>query len=718
MRPLTRKIMELLGYTSLYPPQKQALDYGIEYGKSLLVATPTASGKTFIAAAAITNALNDNGGIAVYLAPLRSIAMEKYTYFKHLGQLGLKTRILIGDLALGPLDFDVLITTYEKFDAVLRNNPELLDRTSIVVIDEIHYVGDPKRGTTLESIIARILSDKPDIQLIALSATVENVEEIAEWLNTSYMTSDWRPVPLKQAIFKNYNLFYEDGVVEKVDKVTGVEYLDTTIRTIRTGGQVLIFSQSRRRTVALAKRTARHRKHLRYDPILAKKYARKILGTTGPTSVIEELADLMTRGVAYHHAGLSSAQRQIIEEAFREGAIAVIHATPTLAAGVNLPARTVIVEEYYRYEQGLRRPIQVFEYKQLAGRAGRPGYDDVGEAIIIASRNDSVEELSTIYISANPEPVTSKLEGLSGLRHLILGLVSSTGTGTREQLEQYLSKTLFAKQRGLSYLAHLIDKSLRDLQSWNLIDMSCTSNSKCEITATPLGIELSKTYLDPLSIPILRQILSTARRASEDILLYTISAMPDMTTLPVSKREAEKLLDKIIDEAEDLIDIITWFGPQESRSTKIFFVLKAWIDEQSEDYIYKEFGVGSGDLYNIVETAKWIANSIARITRFLPEAHGLEPRYRSLETRIRYGVKPELLPLVIIPGIGRIRARRLYDAGFRNLTDLATAPVEKLLSIKGLGPTVVKDILEFLGRGNEARAIASRSKRSLEDYLK
>ncbi len=712
MRTSTRKLMKLLGYTKLYPPQEKAIKAGVEYGENLLVATPTASGKTFIAATAIVNRLKDTKGIAVYLSPLRSITLEKYEYFSVLKHFNIKTRLLIGDMTLGPIHFDLLLTTYEKFDATIRVNPSLLETVSLVVIDEVHYLGDPKRGVTLESIVARLLSLKNKPQIVALSATVPNAEEIASWLNAKLIIDEWRPVPLREAIEKNYTLFYPlNKEQEPIERKTSIEYLDTALKYIEQDGQVLIFSQSRRRVVSLAKKTAKNFRYLKYDREKAKKYARRILETQGPSSIKEELSKLIARGVAYHHAGLSTQQRKIIENAFRENAIAIIHATPTLAAGVNLPARAVIVEEYYRFDQGMRKPIRVFEFKQLSGRAGRPGYDDIGEAIIISSPRDSIEDLSSYYINSTPEPVTSKLEGLQGLRHLILGLVATSSIENKRELEIYLKNTLYARQQPLELLEPLLDKALRDLYSWNLIEIEHN-----EITPTLLGIELAKTYLDPYSIVILENIFSQAQEITENIALYTISSLPDMTKLPVSRKEGEKLLDKIIDEAPELVDILSWFGPEEARAIKIFFVLKAWINEENEDYIHEEFGIGPGDLYNIIENATWISSGIARISKFI-DYRELEPLFRNLETRLKYGIRPELIPLIVIPGIGRVRARRLYNAGFKTITDLATAPVEKLLAIKGLGPAIVKDILDFLGRGHEAKQVKERKIRNLEDYL-
>ncbi|MCE4624960.1 MAG: DEAD/DEAH box helicase [Desulfurococcales archaeon] len=712
MREPTRKLMELLGYKKLYPPQEEAIKRGVEDGVNLLVATPTASGKTFIGLTAVVNRLLAEGGRAVYLVPLKSIAGEKYDTMGILGRMGLSIGLQVGDLVLGHRNPSVLITTYEKFDSLLRNNPSLLENIRVVVVDEIHYLGDPKRGVILESVLARILSSGIRPQIVALSATVPNADEIADWLGAEAIISDWRPVPLREAVFKPYRLYYPlEGEEEPVEKITGRPYLDLAISASREGGQALVFSQSRRRVVTLAQRSAEHGGHLNFDRSKAKVYARRILESGGPLAIREGLAKLILRGVAYHHAGLSTTQRRVIESAFREGAISIIHATPTLAAGVNLPARLVVVEEYYRFEAGYRRPIPAFEYKQLAGRAGRPGYDEVGLAVIIASQHDSVEEIAETYILGSPERVESKIAGVRGLRHILLGLASSGGTSL-ESIKSFMRHTLYAHQFGGMYVLNLmVERALHDLRDWGLVSVFDSS-----VSPTPLGLEVAKVYLDPESVKILKDVLGRAKVLNDNVLIYTITLMPDAQTLPVGRREAEKLMDILIEEYPELIDIVEAFDPTEARAFKTMLLIKMWIEEAKEDELYSKLGAGSGDISAIVETASWIAGGLARIAPHAGLSEEVADRFAVLSARIKHGVRPELLQLVAIPGVGRVRARRLYDAGYRTLADLATARPEDLLRIKGLGPGTVRAILEFLGRKEEAEKLRVPP-RGLDAYL-
>ncbi len=714
LRKTTRNLLSLYGVASLYPPQREAIERRVEYGENLVVASPTASGKTLIGLIGIANSLADNpDGLAVYTAPLRSIAYEKVDRFNKLSKMGIRVRVEVGNYSRGPRNANLLITTYEKLDLLIRNNPGLVSRLSSIVVDEIHYIGDEKRGPVLESLITRIIYEKDDVQVIGLSATIPNARELASWIGASLIESQWRPVPLREGVYKNGIIHRLDGE-EEIETRHPKPYMNVVQYFADRGGQVLVFSQSRRRVVSLAKQSAK-KLELDYDRDIARQASREIMGTEGPRALREELAGLILKGVSFHHAGLSNAQRMIIEKAFRQGGIAVIHATPTLAAGVNLPARAVVVEEYYRFDAGLRRPIRVYEYKQLAGRAGRPGYDDIGDAVIIAGRGDDVEELLQYYISGEVEPVESRLAGVRGLRHAILGFIASGAANTRGKIAELTSKSFYAHTRGRERVRRTSMRALGDLVKWGLV-----VEEEGVLTPTMLGTEVSRRYLDPLTVPVIRGILQRARRFDEYVLLYMIGSSPDMVRVPVPRSEAERLMDRVVEEADSLIDVIEWFSDDELRAVKIMFILRDWVNEAGDDTISERYGIGPGDLASITETAEWIAASLSAIAPLLGAPARLQGELSVLAQRIKYGVREELLQLVAIPGIGRVRARRLYNAGYRTLHDLATATPGELLRIQGIGPGVVRAILEFFGRGEEAEAYketVDREKKGLEAFM-
>ena len=692
MRKATRRLLERLGIQRLYPPQEAAIEAGVEHGESILLASPTASGKTLVGLIASVNSLQDYpDSMIVYVAPLRSIIFEKQEDFKVLEGFGAKVRVEVGDYSIGPRDANVILATYEKLDSMLRSNPGLVEKTSLLIIDEIHYVGDEKRGPVLESLASIYLSGEGHAQILALSATVPNAAEIASWLNARLVESRWRPVPLREGVYRRGTITYADGSQVEVRVEAGVPYVDLAIHYAQEAGQVIVFSQSRRRVVSTAKVTARYSSRLYYDESIAREAAAEIMESQAPRTLREELARLVAKGVAYHHAGLGNSIRRIVEEAFRRGGLAVVHATPTLAAGVNLPARAVVLEEYTRFEGGRRQLLAVAEYKQMAGRAGRPGYDRVGDAIIIAKGRDTVEELLETFVKAAPEPVSSRLGGLRGMRHLLLGLVASGLASSMGEAAGIVARTLFAREWGVARARSLLEVAARDLERWGLLE----SHGEL-LEATPLGLEVARLYMDPYSVPVARRLLAKAR-VTEPLALYAIASMPDMPRLPVSRREEDAIVERILEEAPEVGDVTLFDDPMELAAAKTALLLLDWVREEPEDVILERYGAGPGDVAGIAETGAWLAGGLARIAHHIgvpAEAAGL---LSTLARRIRYGVREELLPLVSIPGVGRVRARRLYNHGYRSLLDLARARPQDLVRVPGIGPSIARQILEYLG---------------------
>jgi len=692
MRKITRRILEILSIKELYPPQREALDKGVEYGENVLVATPTASGKTLIGIIGAVNRLVDEGGISIYTVPLRSIAYEKIKTISKLEKLGFTSRIEVGNYSKGPKDSDILVTTYERLDSILRNNPSLAKRISAIIIDEIHYVNDEKRGPIIEALIARILRIEGKPQIIGLSATISNPEILGKWLKAKVIISNWRPVPLREGVYKEGLITYVNGETLEIPVVSPHAYMNPLAYYTRRGAQVIVFSQSRRRVVSLAEKTSKSlSESLVYDQTIARETAREILKSEGPLTLREKLAKLVVNGVAFHHAGLSNNQRIAIEEAFRRGGISIIHATPTLAAGVNLPARVVILEEYHRFEGGIRKPLTIYEYKQISGRAGRPSYDEYGEAIVIASRLDYPQDIIDYYMKGEPEPITSKLSNRKSLRHLLLGAIDSGIANTLEEIDEYMRKTLYAIQEDYDKIKLTVETSINDLIEWGLI------RREEILETTPLGTLVSKRYLDPLNVPRIRRVLSRSKNYNNNVLLFLVAYSPDMVRLPVSRREEDHIMDRVLDEYPEILDIIDWFGPNQLETLKIFLLLADWINEEKEDAISTKYNVGPGDINAIVETGEWIASSLADILPLMGAGIEESQRMKILAQRIKRGVREELLQLTAIPGIGRVRARLLYNHGYKTIYDLAKADPRKLEKIPGIGPSTIKNIIEFFG---------------------
>ncbi|MGA2875130.1 MAG: DEAD/DEAH box helicase, partial [Nitrososphaerales archaeon] len=448
------------GYESLYPPQADAVGAGVLEGKNLVLATPTASGKTLVAMMAAIKAI-ERGGKVVYLAPLRALASEKYDEFKEIFETlkrpGSKSKLRVF-ISTGDYDSsgeslgggDVIILTNERFDSVIRHNVSWMNSVSLFIADEVHLVGDAHRGPTLEMILAKSMKFVPSAQILALSATISNTKDLAEWLHAELVETNWRPVKLIEGIYDYGTLSFIDGGQRRLTQSNRGAAIDVAIDAVKEGGQSLIFCDTRKRSVSAAEKAAEIMPtFLSFEESgRLREIALKITSSGEETELSKRLAEIVSKGVAFHHAGLDSKHRKIIEDAYRNREIKILSSTPTLAAGVNLPARRVVLSSLFRYnyDEGGQTPISVMEFRQMAGRAGRPRYDKFGEIVLLAGGQMSSQEIYEHYIEAKPEPIRSQLAADGPLRMHLLGLIASSQGLTEEDIYDFFESTLFGAQ--------------------------------------------------------------------------------------------------------------------------------------------------------------------------------------------------------------------------------------------------------------------------------
>ena len=677
---LSKYVVEILkkrGIENLYPPQEEAVRKGLFSDKNLVVAIPTASGKTLIAELAMVYEVI-RGGKCLYTVPLRALAGEKFEEFTKWEEIGVKIGISTGDYEskdewLG--ECDIVVTTSEKADSLLRNEASWLKKLSLLVVDEIHLIDSAKRGATLEILIAKLKKLNPNLRIIALSATIPNADEIAEWLNAELIKSEWRPTPLYEYVFYPGRLLkFENGFLRENKAESSIERL--IVKTLEEGGQVLVFESTRRNAESYAVKISGYTKEFVEDN---SDVAEKVL-EENEGEMSRKLSECVKLGSAFHHAGLLNSQRVAIEKAFREGRIKVLVATPTLAAGVNLPARRVILKSYRRYDSGVYSPIMVSEYKQMAGRAGRPGLDEYGEAIIVTKTREEALKVAGRYLAGEPEKVISKLGSETHLRFHTLSLISEGIANSFEDLLEFYSTTFFAYQNEFT-LEWEIRRIVLQLEKWEMI---------VEYAPTSFGKLVSKLYIDPLSGFIFKEELSKFDNLSDLAMLHLICRTPDMELLSIRKADSW-----IENELENLREELTYYPSVYSADYDFFLkefktalCLYDWINERDEDLICEKYGIAPGDLRRIVETAEWLMHSLRRIAEHL--SHTLASKALKLEMRLKYGVKEELLELVKLKNVGRKRARKLYNAGIKNLEDLVQ---KRKIAERLIGSRIVEKIL-------------------------
>lgn len=706
-----KEILIRSGIVDLYPPQEEAVKAGALENKNLVLASPTASGKTLVAELCALKHVLQDGGKIVYLTPLRALASEKFEEFSKYAPVVKKDgkRVRIG-ISTGDFDstdawlerFDIIITTNEKADSLLRHRAKWMGAVALVIADEVHLLNEADRGPTLEVVLARLMQINPDMQILALSATINNVDEIAQWLKAEYITTEWRPVALKEGVLLNDEIQYRDGDARKIEKNVRDPVTNMSLATVKSGGQALIFASTRKGSVSAAKKVA-----VEIGAMLSKTMKRalehdaeRILATGERTRISESLAELVRLGTAFHHAGLNGGHRRIIEDSFRQGRIKILTATPTLAFGVNLPARTVIVQDYRRYEAGYGYyPISVLEYKQMAGRAGRPKYDRTGEAILIAKTSDEADYLMESYVLARPERIWSRLAVERIMRSHVLATVAADFAHTERGIFEFFGLTFYAFQYETRAIQNIVAKILKYLYDEEMIEIVGD-----EINATKFGKRVSELYIDPASGVIMRDALRRKSTTLSDVsLLHMIAHTPDMgPILRPSSREFDELAVFLEEHRAELLINVTneWDDRIVYEETlgeiKTAMVLKAWAEEMIEDQLIEKFGVQPGDLYRTIENAKWLLHATHELALLFGNKETLPLTHELLE-RVEKGVKKELLPLVRLEGVGRVRGRILFNAGYRTIADVKHAPIENLTNLPLIGPKLAKRIKEQVG---------------------
>ncbi|MFA1609789.1 ATP-dependent DNA helicase [Halobellus rubicundus] len=762
------------GIEELYPPQAEAVEAGVTRGESLVAAVPTASGKTLIAELAMLSSVA-RGGKALYIVPLRALASEKKVEFERWEAYGFDVGVSTGNYDSDGewlASRDIVVATSEKVDSLVRNGAGWIDDLTCVVADEVHLVDDAERGPTLEVTLGKLRTLNPGLQIVALSATVGNADVVAEWLDAELVESAWRPIDLRMGVHYGNAITFDDGSQREVPVGSGERPTAALVDDALAGddgadgddqGSSLVFVNSRRNAEAAAKRlkdvTATH---LTDDERGRLAELATEIRDVSDAETSDTLADCVAKGAAFHHAGLAPEHRSLVEEAFRDRLVKCVSATPTLAAGVNTPSRRVIVRDWRRYdgEFGGMKPLDVLEVHQMMGRAGRPGLDPYGEAVLLAKNSETRDELFERYIWADPEPVRSKLAAEPALRTHALATVASGFAHTRDELLEFLDRTLYATQTDESgRLERVTDDVLAYLDRNGFIEREDGT-----LTATGIGHTVSQLYLDPMTAAEIIDGLEwadanrgemvralgdggSARSASEGEDAAADSGFQRASELASGSAE-ESSDDADADAAGDSADDSDITYPTAlglfhlvSRTPDMYqLYLKSGDREEYTEVCYEREAELLGRTpseYEDVRFEEWL--SALKTARMLEdwarevdedritERYGVGPGdirgkvetaewllgaaerlagevglpavpVREVKKRVQYGVREDLLDLAGVRNVGRKRARRLYEAGVETRADLREADKSTVLrALRGRRKTAER-ILENVGR--------------------
>ena len=430
-----------------------------------------------------------------------------------------------------------------------------------------------------------------------------------------------------------------------------------------------------------------------------------------PTKQCKRLARVVKYGVAFHHSGLISKQREIIEDEFRKGNIRVICCTPTLAYGLNLPAFRVIIRDLKRYTYNGYAWIPVLEAQQMFGRAGRPKYDNEGQAICIVPTESDKETVKNRYIDGYPENIYSKLAVEPVFRTYLLSLISTNIVRTKEGLIDFFSKTFWAHQfRDMNKIEFMIDNLLRLLSEWKFIikkeeesdfmPAEAFGKNNSEIKPTKIGRRIAELYLDPLTAHNLIVGLSSKKKKSFFSIVNLCTKTLEMRPyLRVSVREFEDYEQKLVEFEDEILGNIPKPYDEEYddflSSFKTSMLFYDWANEEDEESLLEKYNVRPGELKAKLQRLDWVIYASHEIAQIFGLKNELE-LINKTRLRLKYGVKEELLNLLRLKNIGRVRARKLFNNNIQTIGDLRKKDEKELAVL--LGEKTAKNIKEQLNQ--------------------
>jgi len=655
--------------------QREAVPALLHSDANVVASAPTGSGKTALAELAICQTL-EAGGTALFVAPLRALTNEKEDEWERFEDLGYSVYVVTGERDLNPRRAeraDVLVMTPEKADSATRkhDSPRYSFVTDVdcVVIDEVHLLDSEKRGSVLEVVVSR-LRRLCDPRVVALSATMPNIDDVAAWLDATPETTfefgdEYRPVDLHADVRT-----YKHGDNPFADKYRRLfTALDLAEPHLREDGQALVFVSSRQDTVQAAKKTR--------DEIGERDIPVGSRGDYEFHTAAEELDNSTLRksvldGVAFHHAGLSTHDKNLVEQWFREGKIRVLFSTSTLAWGVNLPARCVVIRDTKLHDP-LEGEVDMspLDVLQMLGRAGRPGYDDVGYGWIVCDDADA-DKYRTLLREG--KEIESRLAG-NLAEHLNAEIAMGTIRGLGDVMDWL--ETTFYYQRAQSepeaYDFRNLRDRVRDTLDSLVEDGFVETDEDLRLSATRLGVLASTYYLRLDTAREFRDV--AAEDGDADSILRAVANAGEFDS--VSARQAERdAIDQVLgSEGSDL----------ESGPRKVLAILRGGMDGAVP-------GELRSDAWVIRQNALRLLAALGAFFERYDDPAGANTAAR-LEARIDTGVPADAVGLTALGGVAAGRAHKLADEGIETPADVRDAGAAGL-EAAGLGPGVAESVSE------------------------
>ncbi|XP_026322491.1 DNA polymerase theta [Hyposmocoma kahamanoa] len=683
---------------------------------NLVYSAPTSAGKTLVAEILTIKTILERQKKVIIILPFVSIVREKMFYLQDiLSSSGIRVEGFMGAQCPpgGLQTVHVAICTIEKANSLVN---KLLEDGNIsdlgaVIVDELHLLGDPHRGYILELLLTKIkyVSSRLDdvlIQIVGMSATLPNLEVLAHWLNAELFVTQFRPIPLDEFCLVGNKLFDKCGqLMSTIENTKNSEDSDNVLKiclnTIQDGCSVLIFCMTKNRCENLAQNVASSFYKLGCSGNEIGMILRKQLNSQSISEVLEQLKNCpvgldqiikntISFGVAYHHAGLTFDERDIIEGGFKSGAIRILIATSTLSSGVNLPARKVII----RSPVFQRQPINILTYKQMIGRAGRMGKDTKGESILICT--EAEKKIGFDLMMGNLDPVKSCIESEDKYMRAVLEIIASNIANTRDHLEFYSKCTLlFTQNKVTPSQSFLLDNTLKELENYELVRIQ-KDEDETRYIATALGkacLSSSMAPNDGLSLFCELQkarqclVLETDLHLIYLVTPYSVSSQwgeidwLHLLTLWESLTRAMKRVGELVGVQESFIirclrgtkkinDIQNKLNIHKRFYTAL--ALRDLVNEVPLSEVATKFQCARGFLQGLQQAAATFAGMVTAFCHQLGWRY-MEMLISQFQDRLHFGVHSELIELMKLSTLNGARARTLFDAGFETIACIASS---------------------------------------------
>ncbi|PNI83081.1 HELQ isoform 4 [Pan troglodytes] len=612
-----------------------------------------------------------------------------------------------------------------------------------IVQEKLHMIGEGSRGATLEMTLAKILYTSKTTQIIGMSATLNNVEDLQKFLQAEYYTSQFRPVELKEYLKINDTIYEVDSQAENgmtFSRLLNYKYSDTLkkmdpdhlvalVTEVIPNYSCLVFCPSKKNceNVAemickfLSKEYLKHKEKEKCEVI-------KNLKNIGNGNLCPVLKRTIPFGVAYHHSGLTSDERKLLEEAYSTGVLCLFTCTSTLAAGVNLPARRVILRAPYVAKEFLKRN----QYKQMIGRAGRAGIDTIGESILILQEKDKQQVLE--LITKPLENCYSHLvqEFTKGIQTLFLSLIGLKIATNLDDIYHFMNGTFFGVQQKVllkeKSLWEITVESLRYLTEKGLLQKDTIYKSEEEVQynfhITKLGRASFKGTIDLAYCDILYRDLKKGleglvlesllhliylttpydlvSQCNPDWMIYfrqfsqlspaeqNVAAILGVSESFIGKKASGQAIGKKVD--KDVVNRLY-----------LSFILYTLLKETNIWTVSEKFNMPRGYIQNLLTGTASFSSCVLHFCEELEEFWVYRALLVELTKKLTYCVKAELIPLMEVTGVLEGRAKQLYSAGYKSLMHLANA-----------NPEVLVRTIDHLSR-RQAKQIVSSAKMLLHE---